>query len=145
MLSQDDPALIVKRANALLHATTTSDKYITFFLAILDINENNITYCNAGHDNPIHIKNSKCEQLLPCGIPLGFLSDFDFSPATPVKIMDINAGHAGDVNGYFQDYSYEANRDLIGRSYRKTGFLSRIPDERLDAVARLPETFECPG
>jgi sigma-B regulation protein RsbU (phosphoserine phosphatase) len=79
MLSQEDPALIIKRANRLIHATTTSEKYITFFLAILDINANGITYCNAGHDRPLHIKDTESDQLLPGGIPLGFLSDFDYT------------------------------------------------------------------
>lgn len=84
MLNPEDPALIVKRANTLLHATTTSEKYITFILAILDMTENTFTYCNAGHDRPIHIKEKKCEELLPGGIPLGFLSDFDYSASCTI-------------------------------------------------------------
>lgn len=71
------------------------------------------------------------------------VSKFDFSPHTPVKILEINADLSGDVTNKFSDYTYEANRDLIGRSFRKTSFLSGIPDERLDAIARFPERFEC--
>jgi hypothetical protein len=71
------------------------------------------------------------------------LSGLDFSPATPVKIMDINAGSAGDVTGQFINYTYAANRDLIGRAFRKTSFLSGIPAERLDGIARFPESFSC--
>jgi penicillin V acylase-like amidase (Ntn superfamily) len=71
------------------------------------------------------------------------VSGLDFSPATPVKILDVNAGISGDVTGHFSNYTYEANRDLIGRTFRKTSFLSGTPDERLNAIARFPESFTC--
>ncbi len=58
-----------------------------------------------------------------------------------VLVLDINAGSAGDVSGQFENYTYEANRDLIGRAFGKTSFLSGIPGERLDAIARFPESF----
>jgi sigma-B regulation protein RsbU (phosphoserine phosphatase) len=90
MLSREDPALIIKRANRLIHATTSSEKYITFFLGILDTDEHSITYCNAGHDQPLHIQELKTEQLLPGGIPLGFLSDFDYAAScTTLAVNDI--------------------------------------------------------
>jgi len=60
-----------------------------------------------------------------------------------VKILDVNADLSGNVTGKFTDSTYEANRDLIGRSYRKTSFLSKMPKELLDALARLPYSFEC--
>lgn len=68
---------------------------------------------------------------------------FDFSTATPVKILDVNAGLSDDVTGQFLNYTYDANRDLIGRAFRKTSFLTGTPDERLDAIARFPERFGC--
>ena len=71
------------------------------------------------------------------------VSDFDFSPHSPVKILDVNADLSGNVTNEFSDYTYNANRELIGRSYRKTSFLSKIPNERLDAIAQFPERFEC--
>lgn len=71
------------------------------------------------------------------------ISKFDFSSISPVKILDVNADLSGDVAGQFSNYTYESNRNLIGRSYRQTSFLSRIPEERLDAIARFPESFKC--
>ena len=71
------------------------------------------------------------------------VSKFDFSPSSPVKILDVNADLSGNVTNEFSDYNYNANRDLIGRSFGKTSFLSEIPVERLDAIARFPESFEC--
>jgi penicillin V acylase-like amidase (Ntn superfamily) len=69
--------------------------------------------------------------------------EFDFSPATSVQILDVNAGPSGNVSSLFAEYTYEANRDLIGRSFGRTGFLSGTPAERLDAIARFPERFVC--
>ena len=71
------------------------------------------------------------------------ISKFDFSSISPVKILDVNADLSGDVTGQFSNYTYESNRNLIGNSYRKTSFISRIPEERLDAIARFPESFKC--
>jgi sigma-B regulation protein RsbU (phosphoserine phosphatase) len=118
LLSQDDPALIVKKANTLLHASTTSEKYITFILAILDSTENTFTYCNAGHDKPIHIKDSKCEQLLPGGIPLGFLSDFNYSSSsTTLLTKDIiiiyTDGVTEAMNSKEEEFGLENFKNII--------------------------------
>jgi choloylglycine hydrolase len=71
-------------------------------------------------------------------------SGFDFSHDTPIKILDADADLSGNVTDKFSDYTYKANRDLIARSFRKTSFLSKIPKERLDALASFPERFFCP-
>jgi choloylglycine hydrolase len=65
---------------------------------------------------------------------------FDYSPATPVKIFDMNAPGGGDVTGKFVDYTYEANRALIDASFAGTEFLKGVPEEVREALARYPET-----
>jgi hypothetical protein len=65
---------------------------------------------------------------------------FDYSPATPVTIFDMNAEGGGDVTGKFVDYSYEANRALIDASFAGTEFLKEVPEEVREAMARYPET-----
>ena len=65
---------------------------------------------------------------------------FDYSPATPVKIFDMNAEGFGDVTGKFVDYSYEANRALIDASFAGTEFLKEVPEEAREGLARYPET-----
>jgi len=68
-------------------------------------------------------------------------SAFDYSAGTPVQILDMNVGLSGDVSGEFADYSYEANRALIGASFAGTDFLKDIPEETLDAIANIPENM----
>jgi penicillin V acylase-like amidase (Ntn superfamily) len=65
---------------------------------------------------------------------------FDYSPATPVKIFDMNAEGGGDVTEEFADYTYEANRALIDASFAGTPFLRDVPEEIREGLARYPET-----
>jgi penicillin V acylase-like amidase (Ntn superfamily) len=69
---------------------------------------------------------------------------FDYSPATPVKIFDMNAPGGGDVTEEFVDYSYEANRALIDASFAGTEFLKEVPEETREALARYPDTLGAP-
>jgi penicillin V acylase-like amidase (Ntn superfamily) len=68
------------------------------------------------------------------------LEAFDHSPATPVKVFDMNAAGSGDVTASFVDYTYEANRKLIDASFAGTEFLKDIAEEVREELARYPET-----
>jgi penicillin V acylase-like amidase (Ntn superfamily) len=70
-------------------------------------------------------------------------NEFDYSCEGPVKILDIVTGEAGDVTDVFVDYMYEANYDLINRSYSDTEFLRGISDSLRQMVARYPESLHC--
>lgn len=72
-----------------------------------------------------------------------FFDRFDFFCTTPVKIMDIRHGKQGNVCHFFYDYTYEANYELIKKSYSETKFLQNTPDSVIQFIARYPETFEC--
>jgi choloylglycine hydrolase len=67
---------------------------------------------------------------------------FDYSCTTPVKILDIASGD-GNVTTDFVDYSYEANYELISKSYAGTNFLNAISEEVKQQVAKYPETLPC--
>jgi len=71
------------------------------------------------------------------------LSSFDFSCATPVKVLDVMAPLQGEVAGRFTDYTLEANLDLIAGSYRQVPFLASVPRSEIEAVARHPEGMSC--
>jgi len=67
---------------------------------------------------------------------------FNYSCTAPVKILDIATGE-GDVTNDFVDYSYEANYDLISKSYADTPFLSNMSEETKQWIAKYPETLPC--
>jgi choloylglycine hydrolase len=66
------------------------------------------------------------------------LSSFDFSCATPVRVLDVDAAPSA-----FADYSPKRNRALIERSFRGVDFLRETPASELDAAAAYPETTTC--
>jgi choloylglycine hydrolase len=68
------------------------------------------------------------------------LAGFDFSCGTPVKMLDVTAGGAGDVGHAFVDYSVAANRALIESAFTKTPFLREVPAAARDALAAHPGT-----
>lgn len=70
---------------------------------------------------------------------------FDYSCGNAVKIFDVNSKESGDVTAKFSDYTRQANRDLIERSFRGTPFLKAVPASRLDEIAQFPESFVCEG
>jgi choloylglycine hydrolase len=67
---------------------------------------------------------------------------FDYSCATPVKILDMAVGK-GDVTDDFTDYSYEANYGLISRTHTETPFLTNSTEETRQWIAKYPETLHC--
>lgn len=68
---------------------------------------------------------------------------FDYSCGTAIKIFDINAKTSGDVTAKFTDYTREANRHLIERSFKGTPFLKDVPVMAKDFYASYAENFAC--
>ncbi len=67
-------------------------------------------------------------------------TDFDFSCASPVQMLDLMAPGSGFVQSEFVDYTTDANRTLLNNS------LSGRPDRFIEKIALHPErTSECEG
>lgn len=65
--------------------STSSTQYITFFSGVLDLKNNEIKYCNAGHNPPLLIKNNGDTELLEGGgIPLGFIPNTVYSESKTI-------------------------------------------------------------
>jgi hypothetical protein len=71
------------------------------------------------------------------------LNAFDFSCATPVKTLEINAEPSGDVSEKFVDHTRQSNRRLIEDAFTKTVFLPRFSAEKLDQLTAYPDTIKC--
>lgn len=68
---------------------------------------------------------------------------FDYGCGGAVKIFDINSKTGGDISRKFADYTRQANRDLIERSFNGTDFLRGTPVAFRDLAASYPENFAC--
>lgn len=74
---------LVKQLNLLIHKNTSSEKFITAFLGVLDTDAKVLQYTNAGHNAPLLFrKDGRTEELEIGGLILGFMPDFEYSVAT---------------------------------------------------------------
>ena len=80
---------IIFSSNTLLHKSTEVDKYATLFAGIVDYKNHTLTYCNAGHNNPVKISaQGEIIKLSKGGIILGFMDAFPFDEET----LQLDAG-----------------------------------------------------
>jgi serine phosphatase RsbU (regulator of sigma subunit)/putative methionine-R-sulfoxide reductase with GAF domain len=82
---------ITSKLNNLLYETTTPNRYATFFMCKIDVNENKITFTNAGHNPPVLLKKSgEMVELKEGGIVIGFRNSVVYSQQTvPFEKGDI--------------------------------------------------------
>ncbi|HZI93158.1 MAG TPA: linear amide C-N hydrolase [Patescibacteria group bacterium] len=71
------------------------------------------------------------------------LKAFDYSCATPVRMLDLDAPLEGDVTAAFSEYTSKANLDLVVSSYARVPFLAAVPEEQVRQAAHHPETTRC--
>lgn len=86
-LEADD---IVSSINKTLSLNNDSNMFVTFFLGILDVKNGVISYCNAGHNPPVIIRNRTEVEFFPItrSIPLGLFENQRYVSET----MHIAAG-----------------------------------------------------
>lgn len=71
------------------------------------------------------------------------INGFDYACGSPIKLFDVNSKTEGDISQKFSDYTHEANRALIERSFTGTPFLKSVPPMAKDFLATYPENFAC--
>ena len=72
-------AEVTTRLNRITSANCPSNRFITFFMCILDGASGELTYCNAGHNPPIVVRSSgQCELLSGGGPVLGILPSIEY-------------------------------------------------------------------
>ena len=73
----------VSFTNNLLFNSTDNNKYATLFYSVLHTSENKITFCNAGHNEPILIdKEDKVTRLKEGGMIVGILPEMTYEEKT---------------------------------------------------------------
>jgi len=74
------PKECLTRANRLLYESTSPEKFVTLFYAILDAENYQVAFCNAGHDHPYLITRSgEVVRLKTGGLMLGVMPDYPFA------------------------------------------------------------------
>jgi len=100
----EDLSARVTRLNRIMHTSCPKNRFITFFLGVLDPATGEITYCNAGHNPPLLLRaNGKVETLEATGLILGILPKSEIAQSK-CKL------EPGDLVVLFSDGVTEASR-----------------------------------
>ncbi|HDP98123.1 MAG TPA: hypothetical protein ENN22_02940 [bacterium] len=103
--TETQPNKITARINNLIHKNTNYDKFITFFLGILNKKENSFQYVNAGHNPPYLMhQDGKYESLEKGGLLLGMMPNIPYEQGE-IKLK------SGDWIVMFTDGVTEAQND----------------------------------
>ena len=99
------------RSNRLLFRSTSAEKFVTLFFAVLDVRGHTLSYANSGHEHPmVYTAEGALARLSTGGIMLGMFEDFPFQADSVVL-------KGGDVMVVFSDGVTEAmneDRDQFG-------------------------------
>ncbi|NNE25579.1 MAG: serine/threonine-protein phosphatase [Saprospiraceae bacterium] len=74
--------------NQAVYRITRSDKFITFFIAEIDVKQREIKYINAGHYPPMLLNNGKVELLETGSTVIGAFENLPFLQESTVKISE---------------------------------------------------------
>ena len=131
---------LVSKLNRMILRSSTVNKYITFFIALLDPVAKKIEVVNAGHNPPFIARNGSLIKLPPGGIVLGCL-DFDRYVSQEFHL------ESNDVLVMFTDGITEAN-NVKGKEYgeeRLEKFVlancDKSAQELRDAIYKDVKTF----
>lgn len=98
---------IVERINSIVYQNTSADKFVTFFVGILNHKENTFSYVNAGHNPPILYSNTDIKLLDEGGLILGI-----FDEGFPYRMEKLNINR-NDVICLYTDGVTEAQNKNI--------------------------------
>ncbi len=78
------PAQFVSAMSHELRRVTTEETYATAFYAVVDADRGEVTYCNAGHPPPLHVRGAggAVAELGGTGVPMGLLEGEAYTAAT---------------------------------------------------------------
>lgn len=85
-----EPRDVISNINTILcQQKTKGSNFVTFMYGILDLEEMNFTFSNAGHNYPILLRKNKCFELECTGPALGMFEDDQFENyLTPIQNGD---------------------------------------------------------
>jgi len=115
-------AQVMTRLNRITCANCPSNRFITFFLCLLDGNTGELVYCNAGHNPPIIVRASGEAELLKGGGPvLGILSAIEYheyriqiEPGDTLVIYSDGVSEATSTDG--EEFETDRLTEVVART-----------------------------
>jgi len=133
-LVASSPKECINRSNKLLFESTSSEKFATLFYTILDYQNHQLRYCNAGHDPPFLVSESReHRRLMTGGIVLSIMNSYPFEEDTvPIE--------RGDTLIIYSDGIPEA-MDAHGEMFSEERLSGLLNECRSLPAAELMETI----
>jgi PAS domain S-box-containing protein len=118
-----DPSSILTQVNGELAENNTTSTFVTIFLAILDVSNGELVYCNAGHNPPYIKRNSgRLEQLEELHGPiLGVIPDLTYTKDRTILapgdiLVMYTDGVTESMNERDEEYTDQRLADLLSDS-----------------------------
>jgi sigma-B regulation protein RsbU (phosphoserine phosphatase) len=134
----DDPtdlAALVARLNRIITVNCPANRFISFFIGVLDPNTDELTYVNAGHNPPLLVhRGGKVEKLEGTGLLLGILAQAKYEQRTSKLQL-------GDVVVLFSDGVTEASRPDIDEEFGEDRLAATLTELSCDSAQSIIESI----
>jgi len=134
----DDPAdlaALVTRLNRIISTNCPSNRFITFFFAVLNPKNNHLTYVNAGHNPPLLVRRDGTTERLECtGLILGILPASRYEQKTC-------AFEPGDIVVLFSDGVTEACKPEVDEEFGEDRLAESLAKLRDLPASSIVETI----
>lgn len=114
---------LVQKLNAIVYKNTPSERYITFFISVLNTRRHQLLYVNAGHNFPYLFKSGQSEvtKLSAGGLPLGMFDQAEYKSEIvaidPENILVLYSdGVTEAMNQKYEEYGEERFIDCIANN-----------------------------
>jgi sigma-B regulation protein RsbU (phosphoserine phosphatase) len=152
-------ALMVSRLNKLLYANTSPEKYATFYFALYDETTHNLTYTNAGHLQPILLRQGVPELLEVTGtvvgaFPFSLYEERNIQLSSGDVLVAYTDGMIEPENEYGEMFGEQRLTDLLAKNVHRdspeiiartmeavlqwSGDAAELSDDMTMLVARRP-------
>lgn len=118
---------LVQRLNVMVHRNTTPERFITFFVSILETEHHTFSYVNAGHNFPLLLGKggTNIRMLESVGMPLGMFGTATYeTKSIPIERGDVlvlyTDGVTEAMNKSLLEYGEERFRECLIRNIHKT-------------------------
>lgn len=114
------PSDAVGRLNRLLYASTSAEKYATFFFGLYDEHKRHLIYTNAGHLPPLVIRRDSYEFLEVTGSVVGAFPSLHYEEqSVPLESGDLLVAYTDGItepeNAYGEDFGAERLAEVVMR------------------------------
>jgi phosphoserine phosphatase RsbU/P len=125
---------IMDRLNRSLVADTEAAEFVTLFYGVLDSRAHRLTYCDAGHEPPVLVRNGALQRLVAGGPLLGVYDEAEYAHEA-VELM------AGDVIVVFSDGACDAT-NFKGERFGRERLMESIKKNAAYSAQRAVEEIQ---